>query len=538
MLLKLEGGTNFMSQIKGSALIEVFDAKTNKKLYEQKEDNIITHAYEKILQDYRGKLGYDMDEMFYGLPSIAHALFGGILLFGSVIPSDENHMLPTDEEMQSFVGCASYQGKVTGNQYAGEFSVEESEFTDDHAKFVYNFNTSEANGVINTICLTSSVGGYTGYKQAIQTEGATERSFIQPKKADSSYCMFNATEKDTSTFYEVVNGFNIAKEVQYSAVICDDTKSTYNIYGDINKAVDLQKETTRKILLSKVDQTVIPAIRITDIDALKASVVTPLPSLDVDKLYWVDTPDYSTYFGNTITLHYISISEPETTKTYNMTSAEASIKQYSGDGQYEYAKQCCIYNDKFYVYVYNASNKTQGRMYVINLDDSSDGSSDGSSDDSSDGSSDGSSNDCSFVYSDFTVTQLMMNGTDSPNALYELLFIRVNDTLYITRKDSDTNYAYHYFRVDPTTGAVNTESSTFVHKQSIQSDDFGKHGIFETYDNIYLVSPYSSSSGYSDRYLSGLYLPSGYLASINNLQSEINKTAKRTLKVTYTLTYE
>lgn len=505
-----------MSQIKGSTLIEVFDAKTNKKLYEQKDNNIITHAYEKILQDYRGKLGYSLEKMFNDLPSITHALFGGILLFGSVIPSDENHMLPTDEEMQSFVGCASYQGKVTGNKYAGEFSIEESEFTDDHAKFVYNFNTAEANGVINTICLTSSVGGYTGYKQVVQTEGATERSFIHTEDVGSSWCMFKATMNSSFSYYEVVNGFNIGKQVKDSAVICDNTMSTYHIYGKMNKAVDLQKEATRKILLSKVDQTKIPTTRITDIDALKAHGA-PLQSLDVDKLYWLGTSS-SDYFENTITLHYISMSEPETTKTYNMTSAAASIKQFYGDEDYECAKCCCIYNDKFYVYVYNEKNKTQGRMYVINLDDSS--------------------NDCSFVYSDFTVTQLMMNGTDTPDALYELLFIRVNDTLYITRADSTFDYVKHYFRVDPTTGAVDTESSTFVHRHTIQFNDFGKMGIFETYDNIYLMSPYTTTSSYDTHYLSGLYLPSGYLASINNLQSAINKTAERTLKVTYTLTYE
>ena len=515
-----------MSQIKGSTLIEVFDAKTNKKLYEQKDNNIITHAYEKILQDYRGKLGYSMEKMFGDAPSITHALFGGILLFGSVIPSDENHMLPTDEEMQSFVGCASHQGKVVGNPYAGEFSVEESEFTDDHAKFVYNFNTSEANGVINTICLTSSIGGYTGYKQKVQTEYPVERSYIQPDDTSTSYSMFIPKGYSNDTFYIAASGFNThglgfdsSGDIPNSAVICDDVKELYHVYGETSKAVDLQKEMTRKILLSKVDQTVIPAIRLTDIDAIK-NPGAPLPSLDLDKLYWVTTPHYRTYFGDTITLNYISMDEPETIKTYNMTSAEASITQYSGDKTYEYAERCCIYNDKFYVYVYSASDKTQGRMYVINLDDSSD--------------------DCSFVYSDFTVTQLMMNGVeDKPDALYKLLFIRVDNALYISRNDGDYGYAKHYFRVDPDTGAVDTESSTFVHKQNIQgADEFGKRGIFETYDGLYLMSPYTNSSSFEDNYISGLFLPSGYLASINNLQSAVNKTAERTLKITYTLTYE
>lgn len=498
-----------MSQIKGSALIELYDAKTHKKLYEQKEDNIITHAYEKILQDYRGRLGYSMWEMFGNSPSITHALFGGILLFGSVIPSDKNHMLPTDEEMQSFVGCASYQGKVTNNSYAGEFSVEESEFTDDHAKFVYNFNTSEANGVINTICLTSSIGGYTGYKQSIQTEYPIERSYIQPDKGEN---MFIPKERSTSSYYGAVGGFNIGREVPKSAVICDNTGALYHIYGRTNKAVNLQKEITRKIFLSKVNQTVIPTARFTDVDALKEDIDAPIASLDVDKLYWLNTS--STYFGNTLRLQYISMTEPETTKTYNTTSAEASIKQYSGNGQYDYENKCCIYNDKFYVYVYNKSDYTQGRMYVINLDDSS--------------------SDCSFVYSDFTVTQLMMNGTDRPSILYALSFIRVNDTIYMSRGTSDSGYSSRYFRVDPATGAVDTESSTFVHKQSVQDNGFGKQGIFETYDNLYLVSPYSVGGDY----LSGLYLPSGYLASINNLQNAVNKTAERALKITYTLTYE
>jgi hypothetical protein len=516
LYLKLEGGTDFMSQIKGSALIEVFDAKTNKKLYEQKEDNIITHAYEKILQDYRGKLGYSMEDMFANTDSIVHALFGGIMLFGSVIPSDANHMLPTDAEMQSFVGCASCQGKVTGNSYAGEFSADESEFTDDHAKFVYNFNTAEANGVISTICLTSAVGGYTGYKQAVQHENASERSIIQPGMGSDG--MFNSLERSSSSYYKPTNGFKVG-DIEDEAIICNPTKTLFHYYdgSDACKEINLQKEITRKILLNKIDQTVIPANKLSDIDALTNSVNTPLLSLDADKLYWLSTAGYSTPLRSTLTLHYISMSEPESTKTYNIASLYASVTQFYGDDWYEFYLRCCIYNGKFYMYVYNDSDKTKGRIYVVDLDESS--------------------NDCPFVYSDFTVTQLMMNGTDTPTALDVARFIRVNDTLYMSGDLSNYNYAKHFFRVDPTTGAVDTDSSTFVHSQTVQSmsttNDFGKTGIFETYDNLFWVSQYSKD----DYEVAGLHLPSGYLASINNLQNAINKTADRTLKVTYTLTY-
>lgn len=505
-----------MSQIKGSALIEVYDAKTHKKLYEQKEDNIITHAYEKILQDYRGKLGYSLKDMFRNTDSIVHALFGGILLFGSVIPSDANHMLPTDSEMQSFVGCASCQGKVTNNSYAGEFSSEESEFTDDHAKFVYNFNTAEANGVINTICLTSAVGGYTGYKQSVQNKFASERSIIQPVKASSSWGMFLATSSDTSTFYEVVDGF-ATDEVSDDAVICNNVKTAFRCYGSTNKAIDLQKEITRKVLLNKIEQSVLSESRYSSIDALEANVYYALTSLDADKLYWLASSSEGHSFDDTITFHYISMTEPETTKTFNIASFKASISQYYGSKNYYFYNKCCIYNDKFYVYVYNNSDYTKGRIYVVDLDESS--------------------SDCSFVYSDFTVTQLMMNGTDTPTAFNSVVFIRVDNALYMSRGSRTYDYITHYFRVDPTTGAVDTDSSTFVHKQSIQSiEDFGKRGIFETSDDLYWVSLYANSSS-SDVYLAGLYLPSGYLASINNLQNAINKTADRTLKITYTLTY-
>jgi hypothetical protein len=210
------------------------------------------------------------------------------------------------------------------------------------------------------------------------------------------------------------------------------------------------------------------------------------------------------------------MSEPETTKTYNIASFKASVLQYFGSQYYDFYNKCCIYNGKFYVYVYNNSDRTKGRIYVVDLDESS--------------------NDCHFVYSDFTVTQLMMNGTDTPTALGKVKFIRVNDALYMSRDTHDYDYADHYFRVDPTTGAVDTDSSTFVHEQLIQdTEDFGKRGIFETSDGLYWVSPYAKSSSYA--YLAGLYLPSGYLASINNLQNAINKTADRTLKITYTLTY-
>jgi hypothetical protein len=506
-----------MSQIKGSALIEVFDAKTNKKLYEQKEDNIITHAYEKILQDYRGKLGYSMEDMFANTDSIVHALFGGIMLFGSVIPSDANHMLPTDAEMQSFVGCASCQGKVTGNNYAGEFSADESEFTDDHAKFVYNFNTAEANGVISTICLTSAVGGYTGYKQAVQNANASERSIIQPNMERDG--MFNSLEYSLSSYYKPTNGFKVG-DIEDEAIICNPTKTLFHYYDsdDVCKEVNLQKEITRKILLNKINQTVIPASKLSDIDALTSNVTTPLVSLDVDKLYWLSTAGYSTPLRNTLELHYVSMSEPESTKTYNIASLYASVTQFYGDDWYEFYTRCCIYNNKLYMYVYNDSDKTKGRIYVVDLDESS--------------------NDCPFVYSDFTVTQLMMNGTEyTPTDLGSILFIRVDNTLYMSRDGKDSDYSYHYFRVDPVTGAVDTTSSTLVHRQTVQyggsPTKFGKIGIFETYDNLYWVSQYS---GY-DYEVAGLHLPSGYLASINNLQNAINKTADRTLKVTYTLTY-
>jgi hypothetical protein len=169
------------------------------------------------------------------------------------------------------------------------------------------------------------------------------------------------------------------------------------------------------------------------------------------------------------------------------------------------------------MYVFNNSDHTKGRIYVVDLDESS--------------------NDCPFVYSDFTVTQLMMNGIEyTPTDLGYVSFIRVNNTLYMSRDTKDSDYTYHYFRVDPITGAVDTTSSTFVHRQDVQyisTNNFGKIGIFETYDNLYWMSQYSE-----DYYqVAGLHLPSGYLASINNLQNAINKTADRTLKVTYTLTY-
>lgn len=505
-----------MSQIKGSALIEVFDAKTNKKLYEQKEDNIVTHAYEKILQGYRGRLGYSMEDMFRNSDDIVHALFGGILLFGSVIPSDANHMLPTDKEMQSFVGCASYQGKVNGNNYAGEFSSEESEFTDDHAKFVYNFNTAEANGVISTICLTSSVGGYTGYKQNTQGKYASERSFIQPVEADNSWGMFVATKRDSSTYYKTVGGF-ATDEVEDKAVICNNVKTAFHCYGKTNKAINLQKEITRKVLLNKIEQSVLSESRYSSIDALKANTYYPITSLDVDKLYWLASYNEGRSFGDTITFHYVSMTEPETTKTFNIASFKASVLQYYGSADYGFYNKCCIYNGKLYVYVYNNPDYTKGRIYVVDLDSSS--------------------NDCSFVYSDFTVTQLMMNGTDTPTAFNGVKFIRVNDALYMSQDSHTYGYAIHYFRVDPTTGAVDTTSSTFVHNQLIQSTaDFGKYGIFETSDDLYLVTPCAAGPALGI-YLAGLYLPSGYLASINNLQNAINKTADRTLKITYTLTY-
>lgn len=156
--------------LKGKTIIELTDVNTGKKEVHE-DENMFTNALNEIFGVMPQLLDYEKvynansfntsNEGYYRL---FQRLLGGILLFDKALPEDANQIFaPTDANL---VGCGVYDKQNnTSGTVRGNFNQTESELniSQRYMKFVYDFTTSQANGEIASVCLTSQVGGYTTY---------------------------------------------------------------------------------------------------------------------------------------------------------------------------------------------------------------------------------------------------------------------------------------------------------------------------------------------------------------------------------------
>lgn len=158
--------------LKGKTIIELTDVNTGEKEVIE-ENNMVTNAINDLFNTfpnllnaysiYRGGgfVGYGNGLNFLKLYEF---LLGGILLFDSQIEEKpENTYAPASANL---IGCGVYTHQnSTGNRKRGNYNQTESEFNEEqrYMKFVYDFSTSQANGTIASVCLTSYMGGCTSY---------------------------------------------------------------------------------------------------------------------------------------------------------------------------------------------------------------------------------------------------------------------------------------------------------------------------------------------------------------------------------------
>lgn len=157
--------------LKGKTIIEMTDVHTGE--VEHLEDtNLITNALTKIFEP----LGHDksIEAMFSTQAPFYANLLGGLLMFDAPIEEKADTLFAPASV--NLTGCAVYnQQNATTGKKRGVYNTTESEVNlhDHFVKYVYDFNTSQANGAISTICLTHRLGGYTslGSDDAVTVTG-------------------------------------------------------------------------------------------------------------------------------------------------------------------------------------------------------------------------------------------------------------------------------------------------------------------------------------------------------------------------------
>jgi hypothetical protein len=147
--------------LKGTTKIELTDVNTGETQVIEKH-NAITGALQEIFSPTLGNLT-DPSRLTSGLPAYTSFL-GGLLLFDSRIEGDPLPLFaPAGVKI---VGCARYNySNLVGSAYLGSYDANESVMSASTktAKFVYNFTQAQANGTINSICLTHRNGGLGAY---------------------------------------------------------------------------------------------------------------------------------------------------------------------------------------------------------------------------------------------------------------------------------------------------------------------------------------------------------------------------------------
>ena len=145
----------------GTTEIELTNVRTG-EVEKYRNHNMVTNA----LRDIFSPLGLSNspDRYFNQFAPYYQTLLGGILCFDMPLTENPDEYFPPAEA--NVIGCAAYgEQNNTANTLRGGFNHNESEINlkDRYVKYVYDFATSQANGTISSVCLTHKKGGLTSY---------------------------------------------------------------------------------------------------------------------------------------------------------------------------------------------------------------------------------------------------------------------------------------------------------------------------------------------------------------------------------------
>lgn len=146
-------------KMKGHTTIELTDVNTGKKEVHQ-DDNLVTNALSWLLNKSCGIFCNNPVASAIGPgDALVKACTGGVFLFKEPLEEDADTIYaPIGAEL---VGCGSGIPYTGALDLAGSYNAIESGFSDDGTsyKHVWDFNTSQANGKISCVCLTTQAGG-------------------------------------------------------------------------------------------------------------------------------------------------------------------------------------------------------------------------------------------------------------------------------------------------------------------------------------------------------------------------------------------
>lgn len=151
--------------LKGTTRIELTNVKTGEKEVYEKH-NLVTNAVASILDNlfaWQLKSTYSSQYFAANILPLCPNLFGGILLYHDSIPENVDQLYA--QSTNKLVGYSSNNANSKTDIMRGSMNLNESGAleSNDGYRFVFDFTTAQANGTISAVGLTSKWGGMAGY---------------------------------------------------------------------------------------------------------------------------------------------------------------------------------------------------------------------------------------------------------------------------------------------------------------------------------------------------------------------------------------
>lgn len=459
----------------GITEIELTDVKTGEKeCYVEK--NMVTNAVADLLKGVPPfYLPTEISTNFFPLWQKA---MGGVVLFDSTL--EENADKYFEPYNVKKVGYASNGASNLTDPKRGSRNVLESEVLENGVKMVWDFTTAQANGTIKSVCLTSSKGGEGEYGSDAGFPLSYERFITPNMHSNSSSYAIEMDSPPVSVEYDKLNKtYQLVSLYQESSAI---VIRKYNYpTGDIS-------QTTANLVFYEQQEEI--SIDYSNPKSLSAGYLTFADGHDG---YWYGFYSAGNKSGSA-SLYAMKISKED----YSIT--ELGSQTLSG---------CTIVMTRRNYYVPIVAN---GYVYIPKCDLNA-------------------SSSYILYYASATV--------------YKISLSNFADITEIVTGDAISQYA------DSMTKGVLPNGAIAYGDRVIYPNDscitmIALAGDKRWYDDSYYASlPFISfrtfliagieSGGDS---LACVVVNPYYLATINNLSSPITKTADKTMKITYTLTYE
>lgn len=510
----------------GKSSVILYDAKTGEETDRVESSNMITNAVSNLLN---GGLSKVVSTMYsnngrqgglpylYDIPDIiAKTFYGGVLVFSDKIEENVEHCIPSTAEMKTYLGCGNQEAAITGSKYKGILNASESVVGSNYVTFVWDFTTEQCNGDIASICLTSNLGGQLGWGFNTSTNASDMKSLISlysgmyelSKSSD-----FSASYPHNPMYWSARNESNDHGVLLVDKYYC--VVRGANMYRqDISSILEKGNSITIKFdkgVASRRSYELLP---------ITPEAYNYLYSLNKDKCYGVLTSESD---GTKLTLLDTNVNGGVDKVVIPLTNVIQSIKDYfentSSSSSLDWVTtDCCVYDGKIYVLKGYANNKDQTaypnklRMYIISFNGE-------------------------FKYRDYDVSDgsliSQLFGTSSVGYITSGMGVGYNvilDEIYLCSPLNPNGTVC--YRMDKDTGEL-SKDPVLGFKDNIKN--YGRCVEKSSLMKEPWVSfAYCGRTG--DMALYSSEIITAYLATINNMDTILTKTADKTMKIIYTLT--